>query len=187
MDAQKPVGGVPEEQWRAWMAAAQGGDRVAYDRLLRSLLPLLRSFVRRQVADPSAGEDLVQEVLLSIHRARHTFHPERPFAPWWRAIARNAIVDWLRTRGRRREQGLDGVEVVAETPFEPGEETLSPALVQALEMLPPNQRQAVELIHVHGLSVAEAADRVGVSAGALKVRAHRGYRALRKRLGESGW
>jgi len=187
MKAQEPVGGVPDHQWRTWMIAAQGGDRAAYDRLLRALLRPLRNFVRRRVSDPAAGEDLVQEVLLSIHRARHTFRPERPFAPWWRAIARNAIVDWMRRQGRRREQSLEGIEPAADEGAATGAEALSPELVEALEALPANQRQAVELIHVHGLSVAEAAARVGVTAGALKVRAHRGYKALRQRLKETEW
>jgi RNA polymerase sigma-70 factor (ECF subfamily) len=60
---------------------------------------------------------------------------------------------------------------------------LSPELVRALEALPDTQRQAVELIHVEGLTVAEAASWAGVSISALKVRAHRGYRALRALLG----
>lgn len=187
MKAQQPVGGVPDEQWRAWMAAAQGGDRKAYEQLLRALLAPLRNFIRRRVSDPAAGEDLVQEVLFSIHRARHTFRPERPFAPWWRAIARNAIVDWLRKQGRRREQSLEGVELADESRIASDTEALSPELVEALEALPPNQRQAVELIHVHGLSVAEAAAQAGVTAGALKVRAHRGYKALRQRLERAEW
>ena len=57
----------------------------------------------------------------------------------------------------------------------------------ALASLPPNQRQAVELIHLKGLSVVDAAAQAGVTPGALKVRAHRGYRALRRRLQEAGW
>jgi RNA polymerase sigma-70 factor (ECF subfamily) len=60
--------------------------------------------------------------------------------------------------------------------------SLSPGLNQALSQLPPSQREAVELIHLEGLSVAEAADRAGTTPGALKVRAHRGYRALRALL-----
>jgi RNA polymerase sigma-70 factor (ECF subfamily) len=63
-------------------------------------------------------------------------------------------------------------------------EALSPELSEALVALPPGQRQAVELLQVQGLTVAEAAVRAGVSPGALKVRAHRGYRAMRARLAE---
>jgi RNA polymerase sigma-70 factor (ECF subfamily) len=59
---------------------------------------------------------------------------------------------------------------------------LSPALSEALSTLPVKQREAVKLLHIDQLSVAEAAARAGTSPGALKVRAHRGYTALRKRL-----
>jgi RNA polymerase sigma-70 factor (ECF subfamily) len=59
---------------------------------------------------------------------------------------------------------------------------LSQALSRALAEIPARQREAVELIQLRGLSVAEAAVRVGVSRGAFKLRAHRGYRALRERL-----
>jgi RNA polymerase sigma-70 factor (ECF subfamily) len=174
------------EQWGAWMAAAQAGDAQAYDRLLRALLPRLRAFVMSRLGDAAAAEDVVQNVLLSIHRARHSYRPERPFAPWLWAIARNAVIDAHRQRaGRaRREVAVEDLEAVA-PPVEPDEigESLSPALRGALEALPPTQREAVELLHLKQLSVAEAALQVGVTPGALKVRAHRGYKAMRIRLG----
>jgi RNA polymerase sigma-70 factor (ECF subfamily) len=59
---------------------------------------------------------------------------------------------------------------------------LTPGLREALERLPAAQRQAVELLYVEQVSVAEAAARAGVSPTALKVRAHRGSRALRAAL-----
>ena len=62
---------------------------------------------------------------------------------------------------------------------------MAPELAAALEALPESQREAVRLVQIEGLSVAEAALRAGVSAGALKVRAHRGYRALAKALAGS--
>ena len=171
-----------EESWSELMAAAQDGDSAAYERLLRLLLPPLRGFVGSRLGDPASVEDVVQNVLLSIHRARHTYRPERRFEPWFWTIARNAITDAQRARTsrQRREQPLDDYEaaVEAEEAVEAGL-SLSPGLTRAMEALPANQRQAVELLHLHQLSVAEAAVRVGVTPGALKVRAHRGYRALR--------
>jgi RNA polymerase sigma-70 factor (ECF subfamily) len=124
---------------------------------------------------------------LSIHRARHTYRPERPFLPWLRAVARNAVLDHLRDRTRRqgREDPLFEAELAAPAEELPMlREALSPELSEALVALPPGQRQAVELLQVQGLTVAEAAVRAGVSPGALKVRAHRGYRAMRARLAE---
>lgn len=176
-----------DEHWRAWMTAAQGGDSASYERLLRELLPHVRRQVRRRMFDSSGVEDVVQNVLVSIHRARHTYRPERPLAPWVNAIARNAVIDAIRERGRRsqREISLE-IEGVAEpvAPEAPTREELQPELQQALESLPAAQRQAVSLIHLEGLSVAEAAERAGVSRSALKVRAHRGYRAMRALLQE---
>ncbi len=180
-----------ERRWRAWMTAAQSGDSGAYDALLAELLPHLRGFVRRRLSDPDVLEDVVQNVFLSLHRARHTYRPERPFGPWLHAVARNAVIDSARARGRRlgRELSLEA-EGVPEPSVEANQadaerDALSPELEGALASLPDSQREAVELIHIEGLSVAEAASQAGVSKGALKVRAHRGYKALRERLGKA--
>ena len=171
---------------RLWMIAVQAGDSATYEKLLREILPYIRRQVARRVHEPADREDIVQNVLLSLHRSRHTYRSERPFGPWLRAVVRNASIDWMRARGRRwRHEWVGDVDDVAEPSREtllPGEHALSPELAGALASLPVKQRQAVELLHVEGLSVAEAAERVGVSAGALKVRAHRGYRALRTLL-----
>lgn len=181
------------------MTAAQAGDAAAYESLLTSLLPPLRAFVRRRGVDASEVEDVVQEILLLLHRARHTWRPERPFDPWMWAIARNASTDALRRQQRERSRraptrDADDDESVFEdlrddaTPSPDAEarlsaELLSTRLSGALSRLPAAQRQAVELLYVEQLSVAEAAARAGVSTGALKVRAHRGSRALREVLG----
>ncbi|MEE9281183.1 MAG: sigma-70 family RNA polymerase sigma factor [Myxococcota bacterium] len=171
------------------MEAAQAGDGVAYERLLLAVLPVLRQLVSARLGDPSSVEDVVQNVLFSIHRARHTFQPGRPFGPWMRAIARNAVVDGQRQRsGRlRRERPLSEAEEVEDkSEATAAAAPLSSSLRRALEALPPGQRQAVELIHLRELSVSEAAKRVGITPGALKLRAHRGYRALRALLGGTG-
>jgi len=181
----------------AWMAAAQQGDAVAYEALLVSLLRPLRTFVRRRGIDASEVEDVVQEVLLRIHRARHTWRADRPLEPWLWAIARNATTDGLRRQRRERprreplpvevgerESATEGS--LSEAPRDPerlvawGE--LTPRLSEALGRLPASQREAVELLYVEQLSVAEAAVRAGVTTTALKVRAHRGSRALRAAL-----
>jgi len=177
-----------EQRWSALMAAAQAGDAAGYRQLLEEILPVVRRLVHAKLADHARAEDVVQNVLLSIHRARRTYRPERAFGPWMRAIARNAVIDALRKHGRRaeREVAVDAIEELAvaraEAPGEGSDGRLSPALESALRKLPEPQREAVTMIQLEGLSVAEAAARAGVSAGALKVRAHRGYKALRKAL-----
>jgi RNA polymerase sigma-70 factor (ECF subfamily) len=168
------------------MAAAQAGDAVAYEALLRTLAPAVRRFVRLKLRDPEAVEDITQTVLLSVHRARHTWRPERPFGPWWRAIARNAAIDAMRVHGRRaaRELALDDIEEPAASVDGAGsEQVLDPRVAAALAALPASQREAIELVHGQELSVAEAAAVAGTTRGALRVRVHRGVTALRRLLG----
>jgi len=101
----------PAEAERArWMAAAQDGDAAAYASLLSSLLPLLRGFVRGRGVDGSEVEDVVQEIVILIHRARHTWRADRPFDPWMWAIARNASTDALRRLARERSRRYRGPE-----------------------------------------------------------------------------
>jgi len=166
------------------MVAAQRGDSESYQQLLVELLPFVRGLVRGRLGADPAVEDVVQEVLLSIHTARHTFRSERRLAPWVRTIARNAAIDHARRRGRQlaRYTEVETETLAGESPELPPQ-GLSPAISRALEELPHAQRQAVVLLKLEGLSVAEAAARVGVTPGALKLRAHRGYRALRDLLG----
>jgi RNA polymerase sigma-70 factor (ECF subfamily) len=182
-----PKDASAERRWSEWMAAVQAGDAEAYRALLDEILPVLRGMVHARMFDHGIAEDVVQNVLLSIHRARHTYRPERSFGPWMRAIARNAMIDSFREQGRRRDREV-AVELIEEIAVqEPGDplahrDRLPPLLEKAMQRLPEKQREAVALIQLDGLSVAEAAARVGVSSGALKVRAHRGYRALRRAL-----
>ncbi len=174
-----------EESFSLWMRAAQAGDANAYRQLLLAIQPKVRAIVRSRLRDPAAADDVVQNALLAIHRGRATYRPERPFGPWMRAIVRNAVIDHFRERKRRgdRETPIDvGEWQDLRSPVSAEQEPLPPELRDALDALPEAQREAVTLIQVDGLSVAEAALRVGVSPGALKVRAHRGYRALRDAL-----
>lgn len=173
-----------EETWARWMAAAQAGDSAAYEQLLRALVPVLRASLARRIADRDSVEDVVQNVLLAIHRARHTWRPERPFGPWWRAIARNAAIDHLRARGRRsaREAPLDASPAAAAVAAAAPAGGRDPGLERALRELPPAQREAVRLVHLEDLGIAEAAARAGVSPGAMKLRVHRGVRSLRRWL-----
>jgi len=170
------------------MIAAQAGDSNAYEALLRDLLPRVRRQVAARVIDPAGREDIVQNVFLSLHRSRHTYRSECSFGAWLAAVVRNASFDWLRSQGRRalRETRLDALEVPEPSvPAVEHSDAISAGLERALAELPASQREAVHLVHVEGLSVAEAAERAGVSRGALKVRAHRGVRALRALLGRS--
>jgi RNA polymerase sigma-70 factor (ECF subfamily) len=169
------------------MAGAQRGDALAYERLLDDLLPFVRGLVRGRIgADPNA-EDVVQDVLLAIHTARHTFQAGRELEPWVRTIARNAVIDSVRRKQRQiaRSSDVDAADLPEDPRARASAEAdpLPRALERALEKLPPVQREAVTLLKVEGLSIAEAAARARTTPGAMKLRAHRGYLLLRDLLG----
>lgn len=89
-------------EWEDWMAASLAGDRRAYDRLLRAMLPMLRDIARHRIADGDEAEDAVQDTLLTIHVLRHTCQPERPIRPWIAAICERRCAERkARLRHRR--------------------------------------------------------------------------------------
>lgn len=167
----------------ALMARTQQGDREACRELLDDIGPPIMNFLRRRIADRGELEDTYQETLLAMYQARHTYDPARPLEPWLFAIARNIASDYARKRWSR----ASWEELVETLPDRPAEATISPArnLEQALEQLPESQREAFAMLKLEGLSIEEAALRAGTSQGALKVRAHRAYKALKKIFGGS--
>jgi RNA polymerase sigma-70 factor, ECF subfamily len=176
--------------WSLLMARAQAGDGEAYRRLLIDIAPYLHSLARRQHRDPDDVEDAVQDVLLTVHAIRHTYDPNRPFGPWLVAIARRRIIDRLRRQGRTtaREVLLD----LEHETFCAPETNLGEAdwnrrvLGDAIERLPPGQREAVRLLKLQEMSLQQAAAMSGKSGVALKVAMHRALKNLRKMLTKSG-
>jgi RNA polymerase sigma-70 factor (ECF subfamily) len=168
------------------MRAAQQGDGGAYLELLRAITPRIRQVVRRQrgFVGTAEVEDLVQDVLLSVHAVRATYDPSRPFEPWLSAIVRNRLVDGARRHGRiaRREVIVEDIDVTfseVETNEASADEGDAAALRAAVRALPEQQRQAIELLKLKELSLKEAAEVSGTSIGALKVATHRAMATLR--------
>jgi RNA polymerase sigma-70 factor (ECF subfamily) len=175
-----------DRAWSALMAAAQDGDGQAYERLLRACAPFVRALARRSIADADRIEDVVQETLLTMHRVRQTYDPRRPFQPWLAAIASRRTIDALRRRGR-----IGAHETADERAYETFADPAANKQLDAhaaseearalLDALSPAQRQALELVKVQELSLAEASAASGQSVGALKVNVHRALKVLRAR------
>jgi RNA polymerase sigma factor (sigma-70 family) len=170
------------------MVAAQAGDRSAYESLLRDCIPFIKRVARRQGVAPDRIDDVVQETLLTVHRARQTYDPGRSFTAWLRTIAQRRAIDGLRRHGR-----TDMREIHAPLAYEnypdpggdrEGADGIDGAVVgRAVATLPPGQREAVQQLAVRGLSLAQAATATGRTAGALKVNLHRALKTLRAQLG----
>lgn len=184
----KRTGG--QSDWSMLMARAQDGDRDAYRSLLKEIEPYVRSIAGRCFNRPTDTEDVVQDVLLTVHAIRNTYDPKRPFGPWLVAIANRRIIDRLRqhTRQKTREIELSPEhETFAEVSANLDHTTSAElALVGAIGKLPPEQRQAIRMLKLNEMSLKEASKASGRSIAALKVATHRAIKNLRRLLrGES--
>jgi RNA polymerase sigma factor (sigma-70 family) len=177
-----------DRRWSALMEQAQDGDNAAYDRLLREITPFIRAVAARQHATRDRVEDVVQEVLLTVHRMRNTYDPARPFRPWLAAIARCRSIDALRRRGRSQhfEVAADAAGAAYDNCPAPSSERADASLISldrlgpAIAALPASQREAIELLKLREMSLAEASCVTGASIAALKVNTHRAVKSLRR-------
>jgi RNA polymerase sigma factor (sigma-70 family) len=172
----------------ALMAAAQSGDRVAYETLLRDCVPFIVGLARRRGIPADRTDDVVQETLLTLHRARATYDPRRSFDAWLRVIVERRAIDHLRQLHRR------GREVHAPHAYESHADEavdLSAGIERgekakwigaALAQLPRRQREAVHHLLLEERSLSDAAGLTGRSKGSLKVNLHRALNALRLKI-----
>ncbi|MGO9399606.1 MAG: RNA polymerase sigma factor [Xanthobacteraceae bacterium] len=170
----------------AQMAAAQAGDRAAYEALLRDCVPLIRSVALRRGVGADYVEDVVQDVLLTVHRARQTYDPARSFNAWLRTIAERRAIDLLRRIGRQRAREVYSpldFEAFADAPADPadngGARAAAGRVNEALATLPERQREAVQVLVLEEQSLSEAAVATRRTKGALKVNLHRALQKLR--------
>lgn len=182
--------GESDRRLASLMRAAQDGDKAAYARLLSEVACKLRQFVQRRspFLQPSDVEDIVQEVLISLHVGRATYDPTRPFLPWLLGITRNRMADAARRQARRWAHEVTDQEAVEtfldrDTNIPVNTNGDPEALRRAIRDLPEGQRHAVELLKLREMSLKEAAGATGMTIGALKAAMHRALRTLRTVLG----
>jgi RNA polymerase sigma factor (sigma-70 family) len=166
------------------MARYRKGDTAAFQELYERYAPKLLGLMRRSLYRPEEAKDLVQQTFLQLHRARNDFREGALLRPWLYTIALNLKRKHFRTVKRRPTSSLEvepGQENEPSVSLEREEDVAR--LRAALVELSPLQREVIELHWFEGLPFAEVAKVCGASLSAVKVRAHRGYKHLRKLLG----
>jgi RNA polymerase sigma-70 factor, ECF subfamily len=163
------------------------GEEAAFPQLFERLAPLLARYLRRLCGSRELSRDLLQETFLCIHRGRAQFVDGRGVERWAYTIARNCFVSHLRLSRSRLESAsepLDDLPLASNLDSD-GEAVLAAREAQArvqatLEALPPSQREAFVLVRLQGESVPHAAERLGISPGAVKLRAFRAGESMRE-------
>lgn len=171
-----------ELRWANWMCLAQQGNEQAYHSLLTEISQVIAAYLTKHFGIDELVDDCVQECLITIHQARHTYDPNRLFRPWLFALVRHKAIDLLRKQNhyhsllkqqhslqQHSDQYMDNsqYELIADTLF---------------AQLDPVHRDALIMTKLIGMSSAEAAEKLDISVSALKVRVHRAIKTVRKIL-----
>lgn len=176
------------------MARYCDGDATAFRELYAVVAPRLYGYLVKMARQRALADDLLQQTFMKVHRARGAYVRGADPIPWIYSIAHRTFLDEARRQNRAHVRVAEGEELPemkadlrGETEDRRDEPRADPEQVKvaldALATLPAQQREAVVLTKLDGKSVAEAAEIAGTTVGAMKVRAHRGYEALRKLLG----
>lgn len=182
----RDTGGESEAERRltALLDASIKGDKHAYRRFLDELARHLRIRLRKHLWQQDADvEDLVQEVLVAVHKGLDTFRPDVPLTAWISAIVRYKLADYFRANARHCalfEPLDDDVDAAAASPLDSLEARRD--LARLLDTLPPSQREPIEHTKLWGMSVAETATTTGLSQSAVKVGVHRGLKTLAAKI-----
>ena len=168
----------------ALMKQSLAGDQRAYTELLQETSRLLRPFLAKRLSFTSEVDDLLQEILISIHKARHTYDGNRPYKPWMYAIARFRLQDHLRAHySDQLHHAADLSEIEESLHEDVTESAISYESISGeVEKLPGKQADILRLMHQEGYTAKEVAEKIGMSESAVKVAAHRAYKILRNKL-----
>jgi RNA polymerase sigma-70 factor (ECF subfamily) len=172
------------------------GDLEAFEELYAAVAPRLLGFLRMLLRDEVTAEEVLQQTFLKLHNARSRYEPGADPLAWLYAIAHRTCIDELRRRRRARvllvrdpEDGQpeaeasfagDAVSAQSDSAYSDAQQA---AVLGALRELPDNQRAAVSLTKIQGLTMSAAATALGTTEAAVKLRAHRAYARLREILG----
>jgi RNA polymerase sigma-70 factor (ECF subfamily) len=174
-----------EHLWAEAMRAERRGNSAAYETLLREIAELLRRLIKHRLAQSGLGadhaEDLVQEVLISLHTKRHTWESDRLFLPWLYAITRYKLIDAARSRKRealyRIDLSFEEMSEIIDASANSRDDTMV-NMERHLSNLPRSQQAVVRSLAIEGATVRATAKLLNTSEGVVRMTFHRALRQL---------
>lgn len=171
------------------MIKGLAGDSRAYGELLEESERIVRSYLFKRIKNFHDIDDVIQDILLSIHKARHTYDGNRPYEPWLYAIANYRLQDYLRKHYAdplRFAGEITEVEAISAeniTSYDVTKTGISYEEISGeVEKLKGKQPQILRMLHKDGHTIKEVAEKINMNESAVKVAAHRAYKVLRKKL-----
>jgi RNA polymerase sigma-70 factor, ECF subfamily len=179
---------IAADTWEELMRASLAGDQSAYRALLTSITPYVRLVIKRSLRHGGGNsgvdvEDIVQDVLLTVHLKRHTWDTALPLSPWLGAVTRHKTIDAFRRLGRRVMVPIEDFSDVLAEPVK-AEPELGDAS-RMLSMLTDRDQRIVRAIKLDERTAAEVGHELGMSEGAVRVALHRALKSLSEIFGKS--
>lgn len=170
---------APDDDWSLLMRAALNGDSRSYARLLHEVTPVLRGVVlaKGRSLTREHREDIVQEVLMAIHRKRHTWQSDLPIRPWLYAIARHKVIDAFRAKGSAVHLPIEDFEQVLAAEDAP-DGLAARDVAGLIGRLDRRSAQIVRAVGIEDEPTATVGARLGMTEGAVRVAMHRAMKRL---------
>jgi RNA polymerase sigma-70 factor (ECF subfamily) len=169
-----------DRRWSTWMAAAQSGDKPAYENLLTEVSATIRHYLQTRFGPAEFIDDITQECLLSIHKGRHTYDARRPFRAWLFAIVRHRSIDFLRRRDGDKTAGSGNLDPDTRPQTIGNEVTTLTEASLILSRLSHEHRDIIVRTKYFGYSAREVGTQLGISTAAVRVRLHRALSQARR-------
>lgn len=163
------------------MRKAQDGDEHAYSVLLDHLYEILRRYLTKKIFNNSLVEDALQDVMLAIHRSRHTYDPSKPFLPWVFAVTKYRTINFLKKISKEVTESDTSIELtdIADTEKTYARLHNKWEIEELLKVLTDNQADLLMSVKIDGLSVKEAAQKFNLSMSNVKTTVHRAIAKLK--------
>lgn len=190
---------MAEETWWSGDAAAQPdlalvrriarGEQGALDELYERFAPGLLAYLNQRLSDSRLAEEVLQDVMLAAWNSAGRFRGECQVRTWLLAIARNRAINAYHRQIAPRQADLPWEDAETQAHLAAGSRSTEASLAatdlrQALETLPDELRETLELVFFHGLSMEDTGRVLGAPLGTVKSRLHRAKARLRAQLGE---
>jgi RNA polymerase sigma-70 factor, ECF subfamily len=178
---------ITQQETSALMTEAQNGKASAYQAILEYSYSIIEKYLKPRIVNKEQREDLTQEIIMALHKARHTYNPEQPFQNWLLSISRYKTIDYFR---KNKDIPVDfsntepiNAWFIKNTNFEEELETKI-ELETHLSKLTEKQQKLLKKVKIEGFSIADAARFFKMSIPNVKTSIHRAIKTLRSKSNE---
>jgi RNA polymerase sigma-70 factor (ECF subfamily) len=164
------------------LSLALAGDKNSYQEFLLQISSIVRVIVAKKITAADV-EDVVQEILISVHKSRHTYDLDRPLMPWLMTIANFRIIDYLRKHYAEMRHKISDIDEFVDILTDVTNETSGNELVfEILATLDSKNQKILKMLYVDGHSIREVAQELKMNESAIKVAAHRAIKKIKQKF-----